>query len=165
MDDDDLLSLRAEIAVTDAQLTELLTEYRYGNSAENWRELEKLRGHLTVAMAEGNSKKVSAIMELWKDLMKKPRNTPVLREEIRRTIDTRRRLVATEQSRLEAMQQYITNERMLLFINHLSNVFSTHVPFEYLERPLEELAKLLPKPMMEIPPEPEITDVQADTVR
>ena len=147
--DENLLELRAEVALCDAQLNSLLQRARVGATQSAWEMVDYIRGEMArVMMEEGDQDKVMELMDQWRDIMTTTGDDPGLRAEIRKTIDLRRKLVRGEQLRLEALQGYVTNERMLAFIAHVVDTLVKYVPKEYLKRPMEEIGSYIPAPQL-----------------
>lgn len=149
LQDENLLELRAEIALVDQQLLTLLRKGRMGSTESAWEEIDWIRVEMhRVMVEEDDPVKVMDLMVQWGNIMNNNGDDPNLRAEIRKTMDLRRKLVRGEQLRLEALQGYITNERMLAFIAHVVDTLVKYVPREYLKKPMEEIGQYIPTPQL-----------------
>jgi hypothetical protein len=127
----------------------LLRRAKVGATVSAWEQVDYIRGEMTrVMLEEGDQKKVMALMDEWRDVMESTGDDPNLRAEVRKAIDARRKLVRGEQLRQEALQGYITNERMLAFIAHVVDVLVKYVPREYLKKPMDEIGQYIPSPQL-----------------
>lgn len=135
MADPDILSLREDIALVDARLADVLTHCDGRDSAKRWSELEKAYFELeAIHTGEKKIKPEDHATELKKSLLKMKSLVRAGSEEranwaeVIDLIEHRRRLVESEQRRLEKMQQFITTQEALGIITQVLESVKRHVP-------------------------------------
>lgn len=120
--DPELLALRSEISLVDARIAELLTKLDEGESGQVWKWLQERmddfnranRHASNIKDEERRKAKLAEAAEALSDiqsLIARGASDWQVWGEVVSMIDTRRRLVESEQKRLVAMQQMITSER------------------------------------------------------
>lgn len=127
MADSALLELRAEVALVDARLGDLLTRVDTGESGALWTSLGQARRELIAAKQAGalieQTKWINAIL----DLIARGHADYAAWSEIGQVLEQRRRLVESERKRQIEMQQTITAEKAMLLIGAILGVIRDNV--------------------------------------
>ncbi|KKN88059.1 hypothetical protein LCGC14_0251310 [marine sediment metagenome] len=127
--DDDLLSLRSELAMADVRAGELVERLDTGESGERWRRLGQLAEGLVSELGtddpspdalRGKAAEISALSERAADDERAWR-------ELRSSHQHRRKLADTERKRLKDLHAYLTAEEALAIIARLTDTIVRHV--------------------------------------
>jgi len=126
-DDAELLSLRSEIALTDARLVDLLARVDSGESGRLWAHLKRTYDEYTRArLADDQSKMTTALAKVER-LIDSAVQDDAAWAEIGTLIEQRRRLTESEQKRLVALQQMITATEAMAIVHRVVDIVSRHV--------------------------------------
>lgn len=125
--DKDLLSLRDDIAVTEARISELLEKIDTGESGEVWKKLGVAGNAFQEAYATGNTDKLLAAVENIRVLVKDGQAETSLWLELQTLQEHRRKLTETENKMLIAKQQMISVEQLMIYIGVILDTIRTHV--------------------------------------
>ena len=105
LNDDDLLSLTNELALTDTMLADYVHRLETGESGALWKEAQKTMRELIRArdskLPDSGSIMAACLLELEKIILRGAREEAV-RSEIRDWVETRRKVSESERKRLEA---------------------------------------------------------------
>ena len=129
MEDDDLLSLRADISLTDARMNELIERLDTGESGERWRGVMTLSGGLKTELKETEldrdalTKLAATLRELSEAAISDERAW----RELKSTSQHRRKLVDTERQRLKDLHAYLTAEEALAIMGRITDSIIRHV--------------------------------------
>jgi hypothetical protein len=123
-DDPQLLELRAEVALIDARLADLLARVDTGEAGAAWRQARDL--WVDLADARGGPHEDKLFHELGRALKAGAADFAIWND-VQSTIEQRRRLVESERKRLVEAQQTITVERAMILIGAISHILQKHV--------------------------------------
>jgi Spy/CpxP family protein refolding chaperone len=154
--DPEVLSLNAEIAITDTRLSQLLEKITTGDSQDIWAEIEnqfnKFDEYQKLASSSFENETarrsyiaksfdaLSAIRSIVKDKQKEWRTW----REITELIDARRKLVDSEAKRRIQMEQMLTAEQAIQYASALGLAVKEHVTDrEVLEKIQETLNRII----------------------
>jgi hypothetical protein len=122
-----LLEQRAEVALLDARLADLLGRVDTGESGGIWKQLQEARRALIVARRANDNEGASAAINEMSDLIGRGHADYAAWREISVVLEQRRKLVESERKRLIEMQQTITAEKAMLLIGAIGQIIKTHV--------------------------------------
>lgn len=122
-DDPELLAMRAEVALIDARLIDVLSRVDTGESGSLWAELQKAWHTYQTGPPEKRLEAEGRISDVISD----GAGDYEAWEDVRSLIDQRSRLVASERQRLVQMQQFITAERAMTFVAAVMASVRRHV--------------------------------------
>lgn len=114
--DQELLSVREDIALVDARLADLLKRVDTGESGKLWELARKATDDLRMAMNNENYGGVSLAVDKLDRLIGSGLTDHAAWSNLLIILDQRRRLVESEQKRLVAMEQMITSEQAMMLI-------------------------------------------------
>lgn len=129
MEDDDLLSLRADISLTDARMNELIDRLDTGETGENWRSVATLSAGLLAELASvelDHAEMLSKATEL-SELSQVAISDERAWRELKSTSQHRRKLVDTERQRLKDLHAYLTAEEALAIMGRITDSIIRHV--------------------------------------
>ena len=129
IEDDDLLSLRADIALADARAEELVERLDSGETGDRWRQLGVVAGGLLseLAKAEPSFEQLADHGRMIEELAKAAVIEDRSWRELRDTRQHRRKLVDTERKRLKDLHAYLTAEEALAIVARLTDTIVRHV--------------------------------------
>jgi hypothetical protein len=125
--DPELLELRAEVALVDARLADLLARVDSGESGQLWANLYAARGALLEARRRNDALGQAVALNTIIDLVGRGHADYAAWAEIGQTVEQRRRLVESERKRLVEAQQMITVEKAMLLIGAIGGIIKSHV--------------------------------------
>lgn len=125
--DPNLISLREEIALTDARLGEVLGRLETGERESVWDELATGINAFEKAVKQGDAAGMKAAIASLTSLPKRGNAEREIWIEVGETIERRRKLVETEHKRLVAMQQMMTSEQAMMLITAVVSAVQKHV--------------------------------------
>ena len=135
LDDPELLSLREEIALLEARIQDVLSKCETRDSNARWKELETAYLDLEAIHTgarnikpEDHARELKAALLRIKALVRSGSEERANWAEISNLIEQRRRLVESEQKRLERMNQFITTSEALGIITQVLESVKRHVP-------------------------------------
>ena len=127
LDDPDLMSLKHDIAVTEARLTELMEKIDSGEAGKVWHNLKKAGVRFEDAYKSGNSDKLMQSVEAIRKLVTTGSNEYDAYNEIKDMQEHRRKMTETENKMLIAKQQMIPAEQVMVLIGVIMEVIHKHV--------------------------------------
>ena len=125
--DQELLSLKSEIALTDARLIDLLSRVDTGESGQRWATLKKAHEAFKVSRLEGDVPKMTTALARVEAVITSAVDDQQAWTEIGELIEQRRRLTESEHKRLVALGQMITAEEAMALSHRLVEILSRHV--------------------------------------
>ena len=127
LDDPELLNMRAEIALVDSRLEDLLGRADTGESKALWEKMRKTADKLLRAFESDDLASMHvSILELDR-LVGSGLADREIWYEIQTLIEQRRKVVEAEQKRLVAMQQMVTAEQAMSLVAGLLSAVKQHV--------------------------------------
>lgn len=125
--DPELLNMSAEIALTEARLSDLMRRVDKGESDRLWRELKATYRAMQDAQRAKDRQEVARLLNELGSLITHGHADVVAWSEVMTLIDTRRKLVDSEQKRRVAMQTMVRAEDATLLFRALVDVVHRHV--------------------------------------
>lgn len=127
--DDDLLSMRTDISISDARIEELLTRLDTGESKLRWKEISELQARMVDALsaAPPDTDDLRDLAEQLRHLTVQNRQDEDQWEAIRSQTNFRKNLVDAERARLKDIHAFITAEDALVVVMRLVDVIVRHV--------------------------------------
>lgn len=127
--DDDLLSLRSDIALSDARVAELVERLDTGESRDRWAQasLEAAAGLVELNMEEPDLDEVEARFRAIENLVKRVTADERTWRDLKSSAQHRRKLVDSERQRLKELHAYLTAEEALALIARLTDTIIRHV--------------------------------------
>lgn len=125
--DDELLKLSEQIALLDTRIADLLLRADSGESGQLWRDTQKAYQQMRIAMDKGDRDKVTNALADLEVLLERGHADYLAWDEIQRVIELRRRLVESEQKRLQAAGQYLSTHQALTLVQALVASVKSHV--------------------------------------
>lgn len=122
-----LLELRADIALIDARIGDLIARVDTGESGALWARLMQARSDLLLYRRAGDTVKTAEALNTLLDLVGQGHADYRAWAEVGATIEQRRRLVESERKRLVEMQQTLTVEKAMLLIGAIGGIIKAHV--------------------------------------
>jgi len=127
LQDDELLSMRDEVALLDTRLAELVRELEAGDSRDLWDDLHSIYQGMVRARQRGKTRDMArAIIEIG-ELIERGAGKWATWDAIGELMEQRRKLVESERRRMLDLQQYVTAERVMLLITAIVNVVARYV--------------------------------------
>lgn len=127
LEDPEWLALKDEIALNEARLGEALEKLNEYETPALLGKLDTEYGRMCEAIDRGNAAGIEKARASLDDLFAKRAAIAGLWAEIDGLIEQRRRLSDTEQKRQVAMQQMLSSEQALVFMNALLGIIREHV--------------------------------------
>jgi hypothetical protein len=136
--DTELIALREDVALIDARIADMLQRVDTGECGETWKALQEAVHEFDKAERGMNAASSDKTIELKRiDREEAMRTIIVLVQEgmadyaawreIGSLIEQRRKTVETEQKRLIAMQQVITNDRAMVMMDRMLDIIERNV--------------------------------------
>lgn len=125
--DDEQLKLTEQIALLDTRIADLLLRADSGESGQLWRDTQKAYHQMQLAMDKGDRDKVSDALADLEVLLERGHADYLAWDEVQRVIELRRRLVESEQKRLQMAGQYLSTHQALTLVQALIMSVKSHV--------------------------------------
>jgi hypothetical protein len=125
--DAELLSLRGEIALTDARLMDLLARVNTGESGQLWANLKKAHREFRVAKRGEDEARMQSTLARVEYLIESAVDDYHAWAEIGELIEQRRRLAESESKRMVALEQMMTAEQAMALVYRVVDIVSRHV--------------------------------------
>lgn len=122
--DPELLELRAEVALLDSRLADLLVRVDTGEAGALWRAAREL---VESYADQVNAPEGPKLLRELRALIKQGAADFAIWGDIQSIIEQRRRLVESERKRMIEMQQMITVEKAMLLFGAVSGIIQRHV--------------------------------------
>jgi hypothetical protein len=126
-DDVELLSLRDELALTDARLMDLLSRVDLGESGHLWTDLKKAYRAFTLAKRSEDVTRMHTTLARMEHLIESAVDDHQAWTVIGELIEQRRRLAESEGKRMVMLQQTITAEQALAMMRAIVDILTRHV--------------------------------------
>jgi hypothetical protein len=126
--DAELLSLRSEVALTDARLAELLSRVHTGESGQLWTDLKRAHQEFKVAKRSQDDVRMQITLTRVEYLIDSAVQDHAAWAEIGELIEQRRRLTESEAKRLVSLQQMLSKEEALLLVHRLIDILTERIP-------------------------------------
>ena len=126
-DDAELLSLRSELALTDARLMDLLARVNTGESGQLWANLKKAHEEFKVYRLARDVPKMNVALAKIEALLDSAGQDHTAWGEIGTLIEQRRKLTESEAKRLITLQQMLTTEEAMAIAHRLIDIMTRHV--------------------------------------
>lgn len=144
MSDDELLSLRSDIAMLEVSQGEVLSRVYDGDIGELWLEARDKYYELLGALRRNDELKSRDLMSELGDILNTGSSDYVAWNRFEKTSEQKRKLVDSERKRLVDMQQMITNEELMLVLGALVDSIRQHIPDKIvLAKISEDIRRLL----------------------
>ena len=121
MKDPDITSVREDLALTNLRIDMQLEKIEEGGSADKWEELQDEMETLEEARRKGDSAQVSASLNRIDELVTEGNEQQEMWEEIFSIIEKRRKLVETENKRLQQSSNTLTVEEASMLVDVLTS--------------------------------------------
>jgi hypothetical protein len=125
--DPELIELRREIALTEARTIDLLKRIDSLEAGQSWRALRETTLGLGMALKLGDRKGQDSQLAALLKLIEGGLSDYAVWGEIGALLESKRRLVETEQKRLVNLRAYITLEQSYLFFDAIVRAVTQHV--------------------------------------
>jgi hypothetical protein len=119
LEDQELLSLRDEIALVDARLNDVLGRVDTGEAGKTWNEARNAYEALVDALIDHDANGQRKAMNDLNSLLGKGQSDYAAWGEVQGLLDQRRKLVDAENKRQIAMQQMVSSEKAMAFAQAL----------------------------------------------
>ena len=127
INDPDLLSMRNEIGLLDTRLSQLIKRVGNGESAKAWDGINEAFGALQVAIRLNDAQLLQKSLIQLERLVVRGGSDYAAWHDIDQLLDSRRRLVESEQKYLISQNQVITSEQAMVFVRALTTAVKEHV--------------------------------------
>jgi len=125
--DAELLSLRSELALTDARLMDLLARVDTGESGQLWANLKKAHEEFKVSRLARDVPKMNVALAKMERDIEQATDDRAAWAEIGELIEQRRKLTESEAKRLMTLQQMLTTEDAMALAYRLVDIVTRHV--------------------------------------
>lgn len=125
--DPELLSLREEIALTHARMSELLKKVDTKESGMLWKKARDTYKDLRAAISAQDASKMTACLLVLDETLSEGVSDYSAWEKVFSLVEQRRKLSESERKRLIDMRQIITVERAMAMIGAISGIIRKHV--------------------------------------
>lgn len=122
-----LLELRADVALLDARLADVLGRVDTGESGALWTTLQNHRRDVLAAKRAGDSVAQAVALNALLETVGQGHADYRAWAEIGALLEQRRKLVESERKRLVEMQQTLTVEKAMLLIGAIGGIIKAHV--------------------------------------
>lgn len=127
VNDPTLLELSHEVALLDSRLSDLLKRVDSGEAGHLWKSVKKTWGDLTVAIRSQDADEQQKLGLKLDMLIQKGNDDYEAWNEIKSTIEQRRRLVESERKRLVDAQQYVTAVQAMNMMSQILLIIKDNV--------------------------------------
>lgn len=153
MEDPELLSLREQAAITHARIRDLFQRMAAKEGTGSAEQLNLAVESLEGAIASGNAKQAAEALKGIKAAAKAMQEEDRTWREIGRWQEQFRRLVDTERRRLEALQLYVTSERLTALAAAFVEIIRQNVSDKrQLNRIIQAIAQMIGEGKPSLPP-------------
>jgi len=132
--DPELLSLRDDVAVVDARVSELIAGLDRGEAGTLWLQLGRTRQEMEEARIAGDTKTLAVCLNEVDNLIQRGATEAERWRELLTTIDRRRVLVESERERLAQAEQMLTAKQAMLFVGVVQDMLSVAVEAHVADR-------------------------------
>lgn len=117
--DKDNLQFNDDIALIDAMILANLPKLETRESGAAWSMIKKIIGDLTLAFADEQYGKCVALMDVMTDIVNEQMLYYATEQEVKSSLEQRRKLVESEQKRRINMQQFVESEDAMSIVTAL----------------------------------------------
>jgi hypothetical protein len=132
--DQELLSLKSEVALVDARLIDLLARVDTGESGQLWANLKKAHEEFKVTRLARDVPKMNVALAKIEALLDSAVRDHTAWGEIGTLIEQRRKLTESEAKRLITLQQMLTTEDAMALAYRLVDIVTRHVTDKHVLR-------------------------------
>jgi hypothetical protein len=122
------MSLRRDIALTDARIIDLLQRVDTGEAGRIWREAQAAMGRVQRAQARGQVGALEVALGTVQRLITQGAADYAAWHEVGELLEQRRRLCESEQKRVTMAHEVLTAEQALMLMAQVVDVVRKHVP-------------------------------------
>ena len=126
-DDAELLSLRSELALTDARLMDLLARVNTGESGQLWADLRRAHREFTGAKRGRDVARMYTTLARMEQLIDSAVDNHQAWAAIGELIEQRRKLAESEAKRMASLHQMMTKEEALLMAHQVIDIMTRHI--------------------------------------
>jgi hypothetical protein len=126
-DDAELLSLRSELALTDARLIDLLARVNTGERGQLWADLRRAHREFTGAKRGQDVARMQTALARMEELIDSAADDHQAWAAIGELIEQRRKLAESEAKRMASLHQMMTKEEALLMAHQVIDIMTRHV--------------------------------------
>jgi hypothetical protein len=129
MDDPALGEMTSELALIEARMSEVIRQLGTGESGSGWRNARAQMTQLiaTLQAAQPDPIAQAQAVQALRDTIHRGFEDVMLWDELRTLIESKRRIVETEQKRIVNGKMYLTLDKAGLLIDALTNSVAAHV--------------------------------------
>lgn len=148
LEDPKLLTMREELALTDARLADLLSRVDTGASGKLWSEARAAFKAFSAALESSDKENVSLTLRELSELLNRGHGDSMNWREISNLITQRQKIVESERKRILDAKQYVTLDQHMVLLSAVYEAVRTHVGDPKILRLIgTELAKILNRPV------------------
>jgi hypothetical protein len=114
--DPELMSLKAEVALIDARVADLLLNAHEGGAHSVFADISKAWKQLQYANKDKDKQKINDAIRAMNEAINAGRSEALVWEQINKLIETRRKMVLAEGKRLQMLDQFITVQEANVFM-------------------------------------------------
>lgn len=126
--DEDLLTLKEEIALLDAMLMEQLENYGYTYASDRWQRIREVYENMKRAQQNDDWRRVQQGMDDLARLIEEGVSDAAARAEVLELIERRRRLVETEHRMMMNMGLMLSTTQVMKLLSVVVQIIEEHVP-------------------------------------
>lgn len=129
LEDDDLLSLRSDIAISDARMQELVERLDSGESGARWEQVASITHGISEELG-GDDPALDKLSDFAGELTQlhiEQKGEERAWRELKSASQHRRKLVDTERQRMRDLQAYLTAEEALAIVGRIADTVIRHV--------------------------------------
>lgn len=128
LNDENLLSLRSEIALADVRTYELLEQLSTGESGEAWGKAKKLAKDIRAALKAEELERATQLVKELEKLSQAGVDDEKKWAQLRTQGEHRRKLADTERQRMKELNSMIGADEALTIVARLVDIVMKHVP-------------------------------------
>lgn len=125
--DDELLTLRDEIALLDTRLADVLRTLETGETELGWVLVQQAFERLTQALRSDDAPRAQAAMRNLEQVIQTGAADYAVWKDVGDMLDRRERLVRSERRRLVELQQTLTMEQAMVFTSAIISLVAANV--------------------------------------
>jgi hypothetical protein len=123
-----LLAQYDEIVLLDVRLSDLAAQLEGGNTPEAWNDLSDLVSSLEAAIRDGDADSiVSSIGEMKEIIKSASGRSGEIWAEIRRTVESKRKVIETERKTLEGENAYVRPDEVIFLATQISKLVREYI--------------------------------------
>ncbi len=126
--DPELLSLRHDLALTDARIIDLLKRVDTGEAGATWRDAQAAMARVRLAQEKGDIEGMQAALAHVEQVITRGSGDYAAWEEISGLIEQRRRLADSEHRRLTTAHEMLSAESAMSLLAQVVDTLQRHIP-------------------------------------